>query len=70
VPVTAFGFVNAILVVDPLQIVWVVGVAKISGTAFTVTVAITGIPGHPAAPTTGVIVYVAVPPALLLAVRV
>ena len=43
-------------VVDPLQIVCVLGVANIFGIAFTVTVAITGMPAQPAAPTTGVIV--------------
>ena len=70
VPPTAFGFVSAMLVLDPLHSVWLPGVANTLGIAFTVTVAITEIPGHPAAPTTGVIVYVAVPPALLLAVSV
>ena len=68
VPVTAFGLVMATLLVWPEQMVCVVAAA--SGIAFTVTVAITGTPGQPAAPTTGVMVYVAVPPALLLAVNV
>ena len=67
-PATALGLVIPTLLVAPLQIVW--GVAAASGIAFTVTVASTGMPGQPAAPTTGVIVYVAVPPALLLAVNV
>src|SRR6478609_1178086 len=68
VPVTPLGFVNAMLVVDPPQSVCVDGVANTFGIAFTVTVATTGIPVHPEA--TGVMVYVAVPPALLLAVNV
>ena len=54
VPVTAFGLVMATLLVWPEQMVCVVAAA--SGIAFTVTVAITGMPGQPAAPTTGVMV--------------
>ena len=57
------------LLIEPLHIV-VVPELKAFGIAFTVTVAITGTPGHPATPTTGVMVYVAVPPALELAVNV
>ena len=55
-PVTAFGLVIATLLVAPLQIVC--GEAAAFGISFTLTVAITAIPGQPAAPTTGVIVYV------------
>jgi hypothetical protein len=55
VPATLFGLVMLMVVVAPLQIVWLAGVARTFGIGFTVTSTVIGIPGQLFAE--GVIVY-------------
>jgi hypothetical protein len=67
-PPTPFVVLKLILVVAPLQIVWLAGAATTFGTGSTVTTTTIGVPLQPLA--VGVIVYVAVPALLVVAVKV
>ena len=67
-PATPLVVLNAMLVVAPLQMVWLAGNATTFGSGSTVTITTIGVPLHPAAD--GVIVYVAVPDELVVAVKV
>ena len=66
--VPATLLVSAIDVAVPEQIVCDEGVAVAAGIGFTVTVTVIGVPTHPLA--VGVIVYVAVPALVVVAVNV
>jgi hypothetical protein len=67
-PPTPFVVLNPMLVTAPLQIVWLAGNATTFGFGVTVTTTTIGVPVQPDAP--GVIVYVAVPAELVVAVKV
>jgi hypothetical protein len=67
-PPTPFVVLKPMLVTAPLQIVWLAGNATTFGFGVTVTTTTIGVPVQPDAP--GVIVYVAVPAELVVAVKV